>query len=167
MRFSPRRWFVPLTLLSLAAGCAAPPAAPPAVDVAAITAEIHHADEGFMAAVAARDTMALRNYYAADARLLAPNMARADGIEALMAGWRGFLATPGLEMTGESKDVIVSQAGDLAIDLGTYHMKFAGPKGAMIEDRGKYLTVFRKTDAGWKSIVDTYNSDMPAPGMGK
>ena len=159
------RWVVPLLLVSLVAGCA-PPAAPP-VDTAAIKAEIVKTDEGFMAAVAARDTAALRNFYAEDAHLLAPNMPRADGIDAVMAGWREFLATPGLELTGQCQDVIVSQAGDMAIDLGTYRMKMTGPTGAPIEDHGKYVTVFKKTDAGWKSIVDTYNSDVPLPGMTK
>ncbi len=55
----------------------------------------------------------------------------------------------------------------LAIDLGTYHMKMTGRGGALIEDHGKYVTVYRKTDAGWKSLVDTYNSDVPPPGMEK
>ena len=72
-----------------------------------------------------------------------------------------------MELTGECQEVIVSQAGDLAIDLGAYRMKMTGPKGAPIEDQGKYLTVFRKTEAGWKSICDTYNSDVPLSGMGK
>ena len=43
-------------------------------------------------------------------------------------------------------------------------MKMTGPRSAAIEDHGKYLTVFKKTDAGWKSIIDTYNSDVPLPG---
>jgi len=137
------------------------------VDAAAIKAEIVKIDEGFMAAIAARDTVALRNYYAEDARMLPPNAPRVDGIEAIMGSWQGFLAMPGLEMTGECRDVIVSQTGDIAIDLGVYHMKFSGPGGAPMTDVGKYLTVFRKTDTGWKSIIDTYNSDVPLPGMGQ
>jgi ketosteroid isomerase-like protein len=161
------RWIVSLMLVSLVAGCAAQPPAAPPVDAAAIKAEITKIDEAFMAAVAARDTVSLRNYYAEDSHLLAPNAPRADGIEAVMAGWREFLAIPGLEMTGECQDVIVSQAGDMAIDLGIYHMKMTGPKGAPMEDHGKYVTVYKKTDAGWKSMVDTYNSDVPLPGMTK
>ncbi len=161
------RWIVSLMLVFLVAGCAAPPPAAPPVDAAAIKAEITKIDEGFMAAVAARDTAFLRNYYAEDSRLLAPNAPRADGIEAVMAGWREFLAIPGLALTGECQDVIVSQAGDMAIDLGTYRMMMTGPKGAPIEDHGKYVTVFKRTDAGWKSIVDTYNSDVPLPGQQK
>ncbi len=158
-------WILSVTLLTLVAGCASQAPAP--VDTAAITAEIKKIDEGFMAAVAARDTASLRNYYAEDAHLLAPNAPRADGIEAVMAGWREFLAIPGLELNGECQEVIVSQAGDLAIDLGTYRMKMTGPGGALNEDHGKYVTVFRKTDAGWKSVVDTYNSDVPLPGTGQ
>ena len=167
MSLRPTPWVLPLVLVSLAVGCASQPPAAPPVDTAAIRAEIVRIDEAFSAAIAARDTVALRNYYADDARLLAPNAPRADGIEAVMAGWREFLATPGLELTAECKDVIVSQAGDLAIDIGTYRMKTSGAGGAPVEDVGKYLTVFRKTDAGWKSIVDTYNSDAPLPGMAK
>ncbi len=167
MRKRSSRLIMPLMFIALAAGCASPPPAAPPVDAVAIKAEIVKIDEVFMAAVAARDTVALRNYYAADARMLPPNAPRADGIDAVMASWSGFLAMPGLEMTGECKDVIVSQAGDIAIDLGSFHMKFTGPGGAPMEDTGKYMSVFKKTDAGWKCIIDTFSSDVPLPGMGK
>ena len=41
-----------------------------------------------------------------------------------------------------------------------------GPKGKPpIEDVGKYVTVYRKSGEDWKNIVDTFNSDRPAPGM--
>jgi ketosteroid isomerase-like protein len=167
MHLQPTRLIMPLLFVALAAGCASTPPAAPPVDAVAIKAEIVKIDEAFQAAVAARDTVALRNYYAEDARMLPPNAPRADGIDAVMASWRDFLSMPGLEMAGECKDVIVSQAGDIAIDLGTYRMKFTGPGGAPMEDVGKYMSVFRKTDAGWKCIIDTYNSDVPLPGMGK
>ena len=167
MRTRHSRLIMPLVFVALAAGCASPPPAAPPVDSVAIKAEIMKIDDAFMAAVASRDTVALRNYYAEDARILPPNAPRADGIDAVMASWREFLAIPGLEMTGGCKDVIISQAGDLAIDLGVYQMKFTGPGGTPMQDVGKYITVFRKTDAGWKSIIDTFNSDVPPPGMGQ
>ena len=62
----------------------------------------------------------------------------------------------------QSNEVIPSEKGDLAIALGTYRTTYrAGVKE--IQDIGKYVTIFHHGDSGWKIIVDTFNSDQPAP----
>ena len=56
-----------------------------------------------------------------------------------------------------------SQA-DLAYDRGTYSMTVTPPGAAPIEDRGKYLTIYRKqADGSWKIARVMFNSDLPLP----
>ena len=142
------------------------PAQKPAemVDTAAIKASIDSLNKVFTAAVAARDTDAVTNCYADDARLMPANEPRSDGHQAIRASWARFLSMPGLSLNIATSDVMVASAGDMAVDVGSYTMQMQGPKGP-IEDVGKYVTVFKKTDGQWKIVVDTFNSDKPLPGQ--
>jgi ketosteroid isomerase-like protein len=37
-------------------------------------------------------------------------------------------------------------------------------KGKPVQERGKYLTVWRKqADGNWRVVIDTFNSDAPPP----
>lgn len=137
----------------------------PTVDAAAIKTTIADINQRYVAAVAARDVDAVVNVYAADARLLPANGPRADGHDAIRAAWGDFLKTPGLNMSFTSSDLTVSEAGDMAIDIGAYHMTMTGPKGESIQDVGKYVTIFKKVGDEWKISVDTFNTDTPIAGQ--
>ncbi|HUP47839.1 MAG TPA: DUF4440 domain-containing protein, partial [Thermoanaerobaculia bacterium] len=42
-------------------------------------------------------------------------------------------------------------SGDLAYDFGEYSQRITPPKGKPVEERGRYLVVLRRDDAGgWK-----------------
>jgi uncharacterized protein (TIGR02246 family) len=133
----------------------------PTVDAAAIKSAIEGINQKYAAAVAARDTDAVAGLYAVDGRTLPPNGPRADGHDAIRALWAHFLSTPGLNLTFSSSDLTISEAGDMAVDVGAYHMTMDGPKGKPIEDVGKYVTIFKKVGDEWKISVDTFNSDKP------
>jgi len=56
----------------------------------------------------------------------------------------------------------VAKAGDVAYSYGTYASSATGPDGKPMQDKGKYVTVYRKqADGSWKAVVDTFNSDLP------
>ena len=166
MRPSQASRLVSSLFLATLLGCAkTQEQAPPAVDRAAISAQIDSLNKAFVAAVAARDTDAVVALYADDARVLPAGMARADGHDAIRATWVEVLRTPGLVLTFSGNDPIISEAGDMVIDLGTYDMKVTGAKGKPIEDVGKYVDVLKRVDGGWKIIVDTFNSDKAPAGM--
>jgi uncharacterized protein (TIGR02246 family) len=156
-----------LVLLVVLGGCAGGQKRAPAVDAAAITAAIDSIDTALSTAVAAKDTNAVLSFYADDANLLPPGMPRADGKDAIHKVWAGVLSTPGAELTTTPGQKIISQAGDLVVDLGTYDYKAVGPKKKPKHDVGKYVTVFKQVGGQWKIQVDTWNSDPPAPGQGK
>lgn len=167
MRTSKALTILSLALLVLLGGCAGGQKQAPAVDTAAITAAIDSIDQALNTAVAAKDTNAILGIYADDANVLPPSMARADGKDAIHKVWAGFLSTPGAQLTMTPGQKIVSQAGDLVVDLGTYDYSAMGPKKKPLHDVGKYVTVFKQVNGQWKIQVDTWNSDMPAPGSAK
>jgi uncharacterized protein (TIGR02246 family) len=158
------RWTLPLILTVLMGACTSQPKAP-TVDTGAATAAVDSLNQAFTAAVAARDTNAVANFYAPDAQVLAPGMPRADGRDSIRTFWAGLLRTPGLDLKITSSHPTVTQAGDMIIDVGSYAMNATDAKGKPIEDVGKYVTIFKKVDGEWKIIVDMVNSDKPGPGM--
>jgi uncharacterized protein (TIGR02246 family) len=165
MRSSAARWSLPILLVAVMSGCAGAPPPPPAVDQAAIGAAIDSITHAFGAALAARDTSALAAMYADDAHLLAPNMARVDGRDGIRSAWAGFVSMPGMELVPTTNTKIISEAGDMVVELGSYTFKFQDPTGNTQTDVGKYATVHKKVNGEWKIVVDTFNSDMPIPGM--
>jgi ketosteroid isomerase-like protein len=155
-----------LLSIALAAGCTGTrQQAPPAVDTAAITAQVDSINQGFAAAMNAKDSTATANFYADDARLMPAGMARIDGKDGIRSALAGFQATPGFTFTLTSTEKMVSEAGDLVVDVGTYRLAWTGAKGKPAEDVGKYVTVFKKVNGEWKMVVDTFNSDKPMSGM--
>ena len=163
MRMLIGRLLLVLVLAAVVGSCttAQPPVAQKA-DLTVIGAAVDSINKAFFTAVAARDTDAVASFYSDDARLLPPNAPRADGRAGIRAAWAEFLRTPDLSLDIKSSGLVTSEAGDLVVDIGSYTMKAKGPKGAF-EDVGKYVTVLRKADGGWKIVVDTFNSDTPLP----
>lgn len=164
MRSSAARWSLPILLVALMSGCAGAPT-PPVVDQAAIGTEITAITTAFKDGLAARDTNAIGNMYADDAHLLAPNAPRTDGKEAIRSAWAGFMSMPGMELVPTTSSTMVSEAGDMVVELGTYTFKAQDPSGKPMADNGKYVTVYKKVNGEWKIVVDTWNSDVPIPGM--
>ena len=150
---------ITVVLAVLLGSCAA--TQKPVVDAAAIKTQITDVNQKFLAAVTAKDIDAVVNTYSSDAHVMPANMARADGHDAIRTTWGEFLKTPGLNLAFTSSDITVSEAGDMAIDIGAFEMTSTGPKGEPMKDVGKYVTIFKKVGEEWKIAVDTFNSDSP------
>ncbi|GAB4287075.1 MAG: hypothetical protein Kow0098_03100 [Ignavibacteriaceae bacterium] len=61
----------------------------------------------------------------------------------------------------ELKTREVFSSGNLAVEVGSYKIKFDMPRMSDIEDVGKYLTVWEKQDDGsWKIKAETWNTNM-------
>ena len=163
MRSRAARWLLPIVLVAIAGGCASVPPPTPAVDHAAINAAIDSLGTAFNAACAAKDTNAIVGGYADDAHFLPAGAPRVDGKDAIREAWVGFLSMPGMALTTTSSDRIISEAGDLVIDLGSYEFKWE-QNGKPMTDKGKYSLTYKKVGGDWKIAVDTFNSDEPPPG---
>jgi ketosteroid isomerase-like protein len=57
----------------------------------------------------------------------------------------------------------ISQAGDLAYELGTYRLRMDPPEGR-VDDTGKYFSVWKKTGDNWELVVDAPSTNLPAAG---
>jgi uncharacterized protein (TIGR02246 family) len=116
----------------------------------------------FSKAVANRDLDDLLALFESEARLLPPNAPMAEGRAAIRQVYQGVM-----EMGANSLDlrvVDVHESGDLVIAVGRYVHGIQPPGGELMEDRGKYVDVFRRQpDGSLKFIADIFNSDLPQP----
>ncbi|HYN05954.1 MAG TPA: DUF4440 domain-containing protein [Vicinamibacterales bacterium] len=156
-----------LVLIVLTAACtqpAPPPAAPPpGPDLAAEERAVREADARWLKAAQARDA-------AGEAASLAPDgIAYRENVEPMTgpAAFQAYLekenaANPKAVSTWTTDTLRVAAAGDIAVQTGTYQIKGLGPKGAG-EDRGRFVTVWKKVNNVWKAAHDISTSTMPEP----
>lgn len=152
-----------LSACAPAADNAADSAATATADPATVRAAIEAQTAKVTEAIIKGDIESVLNVYTADAVVMQPNQTAWRGTEAIRGGFQGMLAvfTPSA-VAFHTDDVQV--AGDLAIETGRYEMTLTPKKGAAINDKGKYVTVWqRQTDGSWKVIRDINNTDLPAP----
>jgi len=98
--------------------------------------------------------------YAADAVYLPPHHGAVHGRDAIREYLKGPLAHGVSDLKFEV--TYIRQAGDVAYDVGRYSM-VVPEDGARKQDRGKYLTVWRRdADGAWRIVADAWSSDLPA-----
>ncbi len=120
---------------------------------------IRQGDENYVKLANAKDFKGAAALYAEDAIVLPPNQAAVQGRAAIQAA---------LETSPVSNFQLqileIEGRGDLAYERGTYSETVTTTGAAPIEDRGKYLTIWRKqADGSWKMLRDIWNSDLPLP----
>ena len=149
----------------LLAGCNTAPPAPstPAVDISAEKAKIRDLETAWAKDAAAKDLDKSVANYADDAVLMMPGMPAAKTKDAVRAGWKGMLDDPNLKIAFSADRIEVSASGDLATTQGSYTLTMTNPKTKKpVEDKGSYLTVYKKqADGNWKAIEDTTSSEVP------
>jgi len=124
---------------------------------------LRNLDAQWSKAAAARDLERTVAYYSEDAIVLPPNAARATTKQAIRNVWKDLLASPGLVITWKPKKVELANSGDMAWVSGTYYPIMNDANGKQINDRGKYLEVWKKQgDGNWKCGADIWNSDLAA-----
>jgi uncharacterized protein (TIGR02246 family) len=167
----------PVSLLALliaaAVGCAprsdapadsAAAASTSGADEAAVRQTVESATATFTDALQRGDTAMLGTLYADDAILMAPGAPLAQGKEAVKQTFAGMLSTMAVSNVKLTPgQVMVS--GDIAVEDGTYEMTMTPKGGKAINDKGKYLVVYkRQADGTWKVFRDVFNTDLPPPG---
>lgn len=148
-------------LVFLVSGCSQQQ--PPDTRAADETA-IREAEAGWAKAAAAKDVEAALSFWSDDASEFAPEKPAITGREALRKSWAEMMSAPDISLAWKPTKVEVARSGDLAISIGSYEYSMKDPKGKLVQDRGKYVTVWKKQPNGaWKAYIDIYNSDLPAP----
>lgn len=156
----PLQRMLTVTSVLVISGCAAQTS--PAVDLALEEQAITDVDRRLLAAAQAGDAAAFAALFAPDGQLLFPNRPRVTGREAIQAASAEDFAVPGFRVEWQQSDVRIAQSGDLAVSTGSYQLTLTPPSGR-IEDRGKYMTVWRKVDGEWRVAADMINTDLPMP----
>ena len=103
------------------------------------------------------------SYYSSDAIVMPPNAAAATTKEEIRSAWKEMLTSPGAAISWKTTKVEVANSGDLAYVSGTYEETMTDASGKPVNDRGKYVEIFKKqADGTWKVVADIWNSDLPA-----
>jgi len=143
--------------------CAPQQPAAPADTRAADEAAIRNIDIDWANAAQSKQVDAWVAYYSDDAAVLPPNEPIAIGKEPVRKAIGDLLALPELSLKWTPSKVEAARSGDLGYTYGAYEMSFNDPKGNRVNDKGKYVEVWKKQpDGKWKCAVDTFNSDLPA-----
>lgn len=100
----------------------------------------------------------VEDYYADDAVFMPPRQAEVRGRDALLEYWRARPDEGLIELELEPDRIETS--GELAYEVGHYTSILRPRHGALLQDYGKYLTVYRRqADGSWKAVADTFNTD--------
>jgi ketosteroid isomerase-like protein len=127
---------------------------------------LRNLDEQWSKAAAAKDLERTVAHYSEDAIVLPPNAASATTKQDIRNVWKDLLASPGLVISWKPKKVELANSGDMAWVSGTYHLIMNDANGKQINDRGKYLEVWKKQgDGNWKCGADIWNSDLAASAL--
>jgi ketosteroid isomerase-like protein len=109
-----------------------------------------------------RDAALATSMYTDDTMLLPPNMEVIRGKENAEAFW-GTSIEMGVIME-EHKIMEIIREGYTATEWGTYVVSFHPEGQEPVEEKGKYVVVWKRTtDGSWKKHWDIWNSSMPLP----
>jgi ketosteroid isomerase-like protein len=135
-------------------------------NVAAVRQSIEAGNTALIAALQKGDSLGAAALYDDSAMVLPSEMPAVSGRAAITSFWAGM---GGMFTVSNMKLVVgdVVASGDLASETGRFEMTLT-PKakgGKPIQDKGKYLVVWKKQpDGSYKLFRDMWNSDAaPAP----
>jgi ketosteroid isomerase-like protein len=119
-------------------------------------------DDQWSKVAAAKDLDKTVSYYAEGAMVMPPNVPSATTKEAIRRTWKDLLMSPGAAISWKTTKVEVAQSGDIGYSSGTYEVTMNDASGTPVNERGKYLEVWKKqADGKWKCVMDIWNSDLP------
>ena len=99
--------------------------------------------------------------FAADGVAYREHVEPLAGPEAYQAYVAKFHAdNPMVNVTWTTETVRIADSGELAVQTGEYHLTNLGPGGDS-EDRGRYVTVWKKVSGEWKVAHDIGSTIMP------
>ena len=133
-------------------------------DPAEVRRAIEAANQRAAAAMIANDPAGAAVNYTDNAIAMMPGMAAMRGRAAIVDGFKQMGESMTLTAAAFNTDDVMI-AGDMAVETGTYTMSMTPKGGKSMDDKGKYLTVWkRQADGSWKVERDINNTDMPPPG---
>lgn len=132
------------------------------VDLAAEEKAILKADGEWLAATLAHDAAGQGAALASDGVVYREHEQPIVGPAAYQA-WiaRMQAKNPKMRLTWTVDKITVAASGDLAIETGQYQLTGLGPTGDF-EDKGRFITVWKKEKGAWKVAYDVGSTTVPA-----
>src|SRR5205085_3345855 len=119
-----------------AAGSAATPKVDKAAEEQAVRAASKHTNELLMA----HDSAGLGAQFADDGSEMQPNTKLMTGPAAVTKGFgEAIRAMKDFNLSWTPSAVTIADAGDIAVERGTYQFSFTDPKGKKMTDHGNYV----------------------------
>jgi uncharacterized protein (TIGR02246 family) len=135
--------------------------APPPDTRKADEAAIRAASAEWNKAAQARDLDKSVSYYAEDAVDFIDKGALVKGKNSIRLAWKDILAPTAPALSFATTFVEVARSGDLAYEYGTYDLVTEVKKGKPTDEKGKYVTVWKKQpDGSWKVVADIDNAGL-------
>ena len=123
-------------------------------------AAVQELAQRFLKALIAGDMPTLLDCYDDDIVFEAPGLPMILGKAGVEKHYRMVF---GLEVTAcRQIPERIEERADCVIEAGSYVMNLAPPGAGPIEDRGKYLLVYRQTGGKWRIWFDMVHSDTSA-----
>jgi uncharacterized protein (TIGR02246 family) len=115
-------------------------------------------DDDWSKAAATQDADRVASFYAEDGIAYPPNDLMAIGRTAAKKVWAAHFADKTFAISWRTLHADVS--GDLGYTAGIYEASFKQPDGKPVDEKGKYVTAWKKQkDGTWKAIHDIWNAD--------
>ena len=111
----------------------------------------------------AKDADKLAAHYTDDAVLMSPGAAPMIGKDAISTGLKQMVSDSALSLSFTADRVEVAKSGDMGYTQGSYTMTMTDPATKKpINDKGSYVTVYKKqADGSWKAVSDIASSATP------
>ncbi len=107
---------------------------------------------------ATKNAERVASFYAEEAIAYPPNEPVAVGKAAAKKVWAAYFSDPTFTISWKTAHAEVT--GDLGYTAGPYEASFKGPDGKTVNEKGKYLCVWKKQNDGtWKAVHDMWNTD--------
>ena len=119
---------------------------------------IAEANARFEAAFNAGDAAALAALYTPDAVVMAPNLKRLEGQEAIRGLWQSFFDAGVSDLDLNTIDLTI--AGSRASEVGTLSLTAPDGKGGRVTGHAKYIVLWQKLGGGeWRLHREIWNND--------
>ena len=135
----------------------------PTPDLAAEEKAIRDLSKHWLELAKARDAAGEAGLFAADAIAYRAHHGPIVGPTAYQTyAARDYADNPKATTAWTTEAVTVAASADVAIESGTFHLTGLGPLGD-VEDKGNYITVYKKVNGQWKVAADIGSTTMPEP----
>jgi len=124
--------------------------------------ELGQMNRDFAKALTAKDAVAAAIVYGENASILPPNEPIVTGRANIQAYWQGAIDAGIIDATVKTIDA--KSNGNLGYEIGTFTMRFHGPKNDTIVEVGKYTEILERNEDGkWISTYGMWSSNEPMP----